>query len=104
MARYKTIYGRSSTDLYSHIYIDLIRSISDPEHPLSLEQLAVVSAAQVTISHRTLDGETGKKVGRDHVLVEFTPTIPHCSMATLIGSSTYLLAESDCMILTGDAV
>ncbi|GAA6000850.1 iron-sulfur cluster assembly protein CIA2 [Rhodotorula paludigena] len=56
---------------------DLIRSISDPEHPLTLEQLAVVSAPQITVQH-------GK---RPSVLVEFTPTIPHCSMATLIGLS-----------------
>lgn len=55
---------------------DLIRSISDPEHPLTLEQLAVVSAAQITVSNGP----------RPHVLVEFTPTIPHCSMATLIGA------------------
>lgn len=55
---------------------DLIRSISDPEHPLTLEQLAVVSASQVTVKH-------GKQ---SNVLVEFTPTIPHCSMATLIGN------------------
>ncbi|KAM0753681.1 hypothetical protein T439DRAFT_285042, partial [Meredithblackwellia eburnea MCA 4105] len=53
---------------------DLIRSISDPEHPLTLEQLAVVSAPQITVTNG----------GRPHVLVEFTPTIPHCSMATLI--------------------
>ncbi|GAA5859182.1 hypothetical protein JCM5353_006363 [Sporobolomyces roseus] len=56
---------------------DLIRSISDPEHPLTLEQLAVVSSSQITVQN----GE------RPHVLVEFTPTIPHCSMATLIGLS-----------------
>jgi len=54
---------------------DLIRSISDPEHPLTLEQLAVVCDAHITVT----DGS------RSHVLVEFTPTIPHCSMATLIG-------------------
>lgn len=56
---------------------DLIRSITDPEHPLTLEQLAVVSAPQITITNGS----------RPHVLVEFTPTIPHCSMATLIGLS-----------------
>ncbi|GAA5837822.1 hypothetical protein JCM9279_006872 [Rhodotorula babjevae] len=56
---------------------DLIRSISDPEHPLTLEQLAVVSAPQITVRNGT----------RPSVLVEFTPTIPHCSMATLIGLS-----------------
>lgn len=54
---------------------DLVRSISDPEHPLTLEQLAVVSAAQIIVTNGL----------RPHVLVEFTPTIPHCSMATLIG-------------------
>ncbi|KDE02777.1 hypothetical protein MVLG_06699 [Microbotryum lychnidis-dioicae p1A1 Lamole] len=56
---------------------DLIRSITDPEHPLTLEQLAVVSAPQIHVT----DG------ARPSVRVEFTPTIPHCSMATLIGLS-----------------
>ncbi|KAJ9095621.1 Cytosolic iron-sulfur assembly component 2B [Naganishia friedmannii] len=55
---------------------DLIRSITDPEHPLTLEQLAVVSAAQIKVSN---------KKGYERVLIDFTPTIPHCSMATLIG-------------------
>ncbi|KAI0003393.1 hypothetical protein BJV74DRAFT_813568 [Russula compacta] len=54
---------------------DLIRSISDPEHrSMTLEQLAVVSAPQITVAP-----------GR--VLVEFTPTVPHCGMSTLIGLS-----------------
>ncbi|XP_074957472.1 cytosolic iron-sulfur assembly component 2B isoform X2 [Phalacrocorax aristotelis] len=51
---------------------DLIRSINDPEHPLTLEELNVVE--QVNDAEST-------------VAVEFTPTIPHCSMATLIGLS-----------------
>lgn len=51
---------------------DLIRSIYDPEHPNTLEELRVVSAPQVTI-------------GANHVKVEFTPTVPHCGMSTLIG-------------------
>ena len=54
-----------------------IRLISDPEHPHTLEQLSVVSAPQITIEH-------GR---RPSITVEFTPTIPHCSMATLIGLS-----------------
>ncbi|SPO22259.1 uncharacterized protein UTRI_00937 [Ustilago trichophora] len=61
---------------------DLIRSITDPEHPLTLEQLAVVNASHITVSHG--DASTNKL---PHVLLEFTPTIPHCSMATLIGLS-----------------
>ena len=50
-----------------------IRHINDPEHPLTLEQLKVVQADHVFV-------ETSR-----HIDVQFTPTIPHCSMATLIG-------------------
>ncbi|XP_056902643.1 cytosolic iron-sulfur assembly component 2B [Takifugu flavidus] len=55
---------------------DLIRTINDPEHPLSLEELNVVEQVRVKVndSESTVD-------------IEFTPTIPHCSMATLIGLS-----------------
>lgn len=49
-----------------------IKNISDPEHPLSLEQLNVVSERLIRIQ-------------KDEIHVRFTPTIPHCSMATLIG-------------------
>ncbi|XP_073484394.1 cytosolic iron-sulfur assembly component 2B [Aquarana catesbeiana] len=55
---------------------DLIRSINDPEHPLSLEELNVLEEMRVKVN----DDEGS-------VSVEFTPTIPHCSMATLIGLS-----------------
>ncbi|KAI7858828.1 hypothetical protein BDC45DRAFT_564936 [Circinella umbellata] len=53
---------------------ELLRSISDPEHPLTLEQLNVTQLQHITVNN-----------DENHVLVEFTPTIPHCSMATLIG-------------------
>ena len=53
---------------------DLLRDINDPEHPLTLEQLKVAAPDLISI-----DEETGV------VRVSFTPTIPHCSMATLIG-------------------
>ena len=53
---------------------DLIRDINDPEHPLTLEQLNVVTEEQITVDD-----------SRSKVEVEITPTIPHCSMATLIG-------------------
>ncbi|XP_052318071.1 cytosolic iron-sulfur assembly component 2B-like isoform X1 [Oncorhynchus clarkii lewisi] len=55
---------------------DLIRSINDPEHPLSLEELNVVEQVRVRVDDQ-----------ENTVGVEFTPTIPHCSMATLIGLS-----------------
>ena len=51
---------------------DLIRSIYDPEHPNTLEELRVVSAPQI-------------KIKQNRVTVEFTPTVPHCGMSTLIG-------------------
>ncbi|CAN9500223.1 unnamed protein product [Ophioblennius macclurei] len=54
----------------------LIRSINDPEHPLSLEELNVVEQVRVNVVDQ-----------QNCVSVEFTPTIPHCSMATLIGLS-----------------
>lgn len=53
---------------------DLIRSITDPEHPITLENLLVVSQGQVTLS-------------KNLVNVEFTPTVPHCGAATIIGKS-----------------
>ena len=53
---------------------DLIREINDPEHPLTLEQLNVVTEEQIIVDD-----------GKNKVEVMFTPTIPHCSMATLIG-------------------
>lgn len=52
---------------------DLIRNINDPEHPLTLEQLNVTQLPLISLP------------SPNHILVKFTPTIPHCSMATLIG-------------------
>mmetsp|Transcript_42131 Transcript_42131/g.82638 ORF Transcript_42131/g.82638 Transcript_42131/m.82638 type:complete len:223 (+) Transcript_42131:130-798(+) len=56
----------------------LLRSVRDPEHPdLTLGQLRVVRVEDIAVED---DGG-----GEGHVSVEFTPTVPHCSMATLIG-------------------
>lgn len=59
---------------------DLISSISDPEHPLTLAQLAVVNLSDISVVH-------GENKDRDisEVLIKITPTITHCSLATLIG-------------------
>ena len=51
---------------------DMLRHINDPEHPLTLEKLQVIKQELITIKDGT-------------VKVEFTPTIPNCSLATLIG-------------------
>ncbi|XP_062966187.1 cytosolic iron-sulfur assembly component 2B-like [Cynocephalus volans] len=58
---------------------DLIRSINDPEHPLTLEELNVVEQVQVQVSKP-----------ENTVPVVFKPTILHCIHAhhsTLIGLS-----------------
>jgi len=58
---------------------DLISTISDPEHPLSLGELAVVNLPHIKV----IDNEDHSAMS--HVLVEITPTITHCSLATVIG-------------------
>jgi len=65
---------------------DIIRNIQDPEHPLHLEQLNVVKLDHVQV-HDTLNDPSNNSENNDHSTIDirFTPTIPHCSMATLIG-------------------
>lgn len=59
---------------------DLISTISDPEHPLSLGSLAVVSLPDIKI----IPPSTPKsRISTVRVLI--TPTITHCSLATVIG-------------------
>ncbi|KAL0918213.1 hypothetical protein M5K25_010207 [Dendrobium thyrsiflorum] len=48
--------------------------IKDPEHPYSLEELNVVSEDSIEVNDKL-----------NHVRVTFTPTVEHCSMATIIG-------------------
>ncbi|KAG3014271.1 hypothetical protein JG687_00006808 [Phytophthora cactorum] len=52
----------------------ILRHINDPEHPLTLEQLKVMSLENIHVDD-----------ANSRVKIYFTPTIPHCSMATLIG-------------------
>lgn len=71
------IFGRPLYDWHtSHdtdfTLADLIRSINDPEHPHTLENLLVVSQGQIRLKGNLIQ-------------VEFTPTVPHCGMATIIG-------------------
>ncbi|CAN0907979.1 Protein AE7 [Linum grandiflorum] len=53
---------------------DHVRDIKDPEHPYSLEELNVISEDAIEIDDK-----------RSYVRVTFTPTVEHCSMATVIG-------------------
>lgn len=70
---------------------EVIRTIQDPEHPLTLEQLGVVSCQQIVI-HDAVRNQSSNPIQQQQsqsqqsiCIVRFTPTIPHCSMATLIG-------------------
>lgn len=62
--------------LAGEIY-DLIRSIQDPEKSETLEQLNVVCEKGVQVEPFQDDTFLIK--------IEFIPTVPHCSLATLIG-------------------
>jgi len=82
---YNTAVGRKAVDVNDvdiatrekidalEVY-DLVRDITDPEHPLSLEQLKVVSMDYIEI-----DDEASR------IKIAFAPTVPGCNMATLIG-------------------
>lgn len=62
----------TAADLTPARVFNIIRNINDPEHPKTLEQLDVVQERLINCSD-------------NYVNITFTPTIPHCSMATLIG-------------------
>ncbi|KAM0998487.1 hypothetical protein ACFX2C_008241 [Malus domestica] len=59
---------------YRLSFLSFLNLIIDPEHPYSLEQLSVLSEESIAVDD---------KLGR--ILITFTPTIQHCSMATVIG-------------------
>lgn len=65
-------------DVDAQEIFDLISTISDPEHPLTLAQLAVVNLADITVTNAARDEIS-------EVLIKITPTITHCLLATLIG-------------------
>ncbi|KAJ4966843.1 hypothetical protein NE237_018692 [Protea cynaroides] len=52
----------------------LDRDIKDPEHPYSLEELKVITEDAIEVDDK-----------HSRVLITFTPTVEHCSMATIIG-------------------
>ncbi|KEY68334.1 hypothetical protein S7711_01113 [Stachybotrys chartarum IBT 7711] len=63
---------------------DLISSISDPEHPVSLGQLSVINLPDIHITPSPSLGVPNPNT-IVQVAVEITPTITHCSLATVIG-------------------
>jgi metal-sulfur cluster biosynthetic enzyme len=67
-------YQRPSGRLDDEDIYNVIRSIKDPEHPYTLEQLRVVSKNQILMN---LESRS--------LCIRFTPTVPHCSLSPLIG-------------------
>ncbi|XP_017072615.1 MIP18 family protein galla-1 [Drosophila eugracilis] len=68
---------KNATDLQETIY-DLLRSIRDPEKPCTLEDLNVIYEDGIFVMPPTRSNVSV-------VRIEFNPTVPHCSLATLIG-------------------
>uniref|UniRef100_A0A8D8VE09 MIP18 family protein CG30152 n=1 Tax=Cacopsylla melanoneura TaxID=428564 RepID=A0A8D8VE09_9HEMI len=70
-------FEETKQDLKETIY-DCIKTIKDPEKPATLEDLKVVYEDGVQIEHF-------EPADVSLVRIEFNPTVPHCSLATLIG-------------------
>ncbi|CCF58665.1 hypothetical protein KAFR_0F00680 [Kazachstania africana CBS 2517] len=58
---------------------DLTAHIQDPEHPLSLGQLSIVNLDDIQVR------DDGNPKNMAEIVIRITPTITHCSLATLIG-------------------
>lgn len=73
------VLGETGDPIDAQEIYDLIAHITDPEHPISLGQLSVVNLEDISVK------DTGNKEQMGEVIVRITPTITHCSLATLIG-------------------
>ncbi|EDO08457.1 Protein AE7 [Babesia bovis T2Bo] len=58
---------------------NIIRNIKDPEYSYTLESLKIVEPENIDIDQENAI-----------VTVKFTPTVPHCSQATIIGLMIYV--------------
>lgn len=74
--------ANGSTRDLADVVFDVVRDIRDPEHDHSLEALSVVDHSSVRVMQPPNDAP-----GYGIVTVTFTPTVPHCSMASVIGLS-----------------
>lgn len=75
-------FHRPTGEVNSTEVFNLIRDIQDPEHPYTLEQLNIVKPELIQI-----------QANARAIEVVFVPTVPHCSMSTLIG----LMIRVKCM-------
>ena len=88
-----TLSADAALDLieWKETIFDIIRNIKDPEKEESLEELDVVRENLVFVSRIERSerpdsrNRTSDETSFYSVRVEFVPTVPHCSLATLIG-------------------
>lgn len=64
------------TDVTNTVY-DVLRLIKDPEKDATLEDLDVIREDCIKVTRFNSD--------KYHIGIQFVPTVPHCSLATLIG-------------------
>ena len=74
---------------WKEVAFDLIRNIRDPEKFETLEQLEVVQEDLIEVSTDL------ERPGRFLLKITFVPTVPHCSLATLIGLCIRTKLQSD---------
>lgn len=72
----------TSKQTFQQRVFDVIRDIRDPEHPHSLEELSVIDLDSIRIRPPPEDSP-----GYGKISIAFTPTVPHCSLASIIGLS-----------------
>ncbi|XP_043278878.1 MIP18 family protein galla-1 [Venturia canescens] len=82
---------KDENELKDSVY-DLLRTIRDPEKPQTLEELDVVYEDCIHICKSTPRGICV-------IRVEFNPTVPHCSLATLIGLCIRVKLERNLMAM-----
>lgn len=90
----KIVKGRL-LDVNELAVFELLRDIKDPEHPLTLEQLDVIKSDYIKVESVGYAGQ-GINVGypMHFITISFKPTVPHCSMAGIIGLSIKFLLQT----------
>lgn len=88
----------SSEQSFKEKIFDIIRDIRDPEHPHSLEELSVIDIDSISVVEPIDDSP-----GYGTVSIHFTPTVPHCSLGSIIGLSIQTkLSESNLLKPRGE--
>ncbi|XP_030759541.1 MIP18 family protein galla-1 isoform X2 [Sitophilus oryzae] len=77
-----------NVDEIKDMVYDILRTIKDPEKPNTLEELNVIYEEGITV-------KPNPEQCINVIRVEFNPTVPHCSLATLIGLCIRIKLQRD---------